>query len=103
MSKAILRGGFLHFRGFPMPELTTEELEALLAKIAKRAARDALEELGLSHETAAEDMREIKGLLDAWRDTKRSFWKSVRTMIGHAAAVAVLAGLALYAKDWVQK
>lgn len=86
-----------------MPELTTEELEALLAKIAKRAAREALEEMGLAHETAAEDMREIRGLLDAWRDTKRSFRQSVTTMLGHAFAVAVLAGLALYAKDWVSK
>lgn len=86
-----------------MPELSTEELEALLAKVAKRAAREALREMGLDHETAAEDMREIRGLLDAWRDTKRSFWKSVTTMLGHAFAVAILAGLALYAKDWVQK
>ena len=46
-----------------MPELSTEELEALLAKIAKRAAREALEEMGLSHETAAEDMREIRGFV----------------------------------------
>lgn len=86
-----------------MPELTTEELEALMAKIAKRAAREALEEMGLSHETAAEDMREIRGLLDAWRDTKRTIRQSVVGVVSKAFAVAVLAGLALYAKDWVQK
>ncbi|MEN9763512.1 MAG: hypothetical protein RI906_3338 [Pseudomonadota bacterium] len=86
-----------------MPELTTEELETLLARIAKRAAKEALEEMGLAEETAAEDMREIRGLLDAWRDTKRSFRKSLTTMIGHAFAVALLAGLALYAKDWMAR
>lgn len=86
-----------------MPELSPDELDALLAKVAQRAVRDVLKELGLEETTAAADMREIRGLLEAWRDTKRSFWKSIRTMIGHAAAVAVLAGLALWAKDWVQK
>lgn len=86
-----------------MPELTPDELDELFARIAKRAAQEALEEIGLSRETAAEDMRELRGLLDAWRDTKRSFRQSLVNIIGHAFAVAVLAGLALYFKEWVQK
>lgn len=86
-----------------MPELTPDELDALLEKIAKRAVKDMLKELGLESETAASDMREIRSLLDAWRDTKRTIRQSVVGVISKAFAGLVLVALAFYAKDWVQK
>ena len=86
-----------------MPELTADELDALLEKVARRAVKDVLKELGLEQETAAEDMREIRGLLDAWRDTKRTVRQSVVSVISKAFAGLVLVALAFYAKDWVQK
>lgn len=86
-----------------MPELSPDELDALLEKIAKRAVKDMLKELGLESETAASDMREIRSLLDAWRDTKRTIRQSVVGVISKAFAGLVLVALAFYAKDWVQK
>lgn len=86
-----------------MPELTADELDALLERVAKRAVKDVLKELGLEQETAAEDMREIRGLLDAWRDTKRTVRQSVVSVISKAFAGLVLVALAFYAKDWVNK
>ena len=86
-----------------MPELTPDELDALLEKVAKRAVKDVLKELGLEQETAAEDMREIRGLLDAWRDTKRTVRQSIVSVISKAFAGLVLVALAFYAKDWVNK
>lgn len=86
-----------------MPELTPDELDALLDKVARRAVKDILRELGLEAETAADDMREIRGLLEAWRDTKRTIRQSVVGVISKAFAGLVLVALAFYAKDWVQK
>lgn len=86
-----------------MPELSPDELDALLERVAKRAVKDVLKELGLEQETAAEDMREIRGLLDAWRDTKRTVRQSVVSVISKAFAGLVLVALAFYAKDWVQR
>lgn len=86
-----------------MPELTPDELEALLNKVAKRAVKEAMRELGLEEATAAEDMRELRGLLDAWRDTKRTIRQSIVGMISKAFMGLVLVALAFYAKDWVQK
>jgi len=86
-----------------MPELTPDELEALLNKVAKRAVKEAMRELGLEEATAAEDMRELRGLLDAWRDTKRTIRQSIVGLISKAFAGLVLVALAFYAKDWVNK
>ncbi len=86
-----------------MPELTPDELDALLARVAQRAVRDVLKELGLEEETAAQDMREIRGLLEAWRDTKRTIWGTV-VKIGTGSLLAFIAGAMWMAfKDGVQK
>lgn len=59
-----------------MDTLTPEKLEAMLDRAAKRGAKQALQELGLSDETAAVDIREIRSLLDTWRDTRKSIWNT---------------------------
>lgn len=56
--------------------LTLEELEAMLDRAAKRGAQKVLLELGLSDESAAVDMREIRSLLDTWRQTRQSIWNT---------------------------
>lgn len=86
-----------------MPDLTADELDALLERVARRAVKDVLKELGLEADTAAEDMREIRSLLDAWRDTKRTVRQSIVGVLSKAFAGLVLVSLAFYAKDWVQK
>jgi hypothetical protein len=57
-------------------KLTTEELEDMLDRSAKRGAKLVLRELGLHDETAAVDIREIRGLLDTWRQTRLSIWNT---------------------------
>ncbi len=56
--------------------LTPEELEAMLDRAAKRGARQALAAIGLHDENAAVDVREMRSLLEAWRDTRRSIWNT---------------------------
>ena len=64
--------------GLTMSEikLTTEELEDMLDRSAKRGAKLVLRELGLHDETAAVDIREIRSLLDTWRQTRLSIWNT---------------------------
>ena len=53
-------------------KLSPEELEAMLDRSAKRA----LESIGLTDENAAKDLQELRSLLDAWRDTRKSIWNT---------------------------
>lgn len=56
--------------------LTPEELEAMLDRAARRGAKEVLHQLGLHDESAAEDLREMRSLLDTWKDTRRSIWNT---------------------------
>ena len=71
-------------------KLTSEELEAILDRAAKRGAAEALRELGLQDDDAASDLREMRSLLDAWRLTKKSIWSTTVKM----GTVAVLTFIA---------
>ena len=56
-------------------ELVT--LRAIAEEAGELGATRALARLGLADERAARDMAELRELLAAWRDAKRSAWKSV--------------------------
>jgi len=60
-----------------MVVLDTDRLEAMLERAAKRGARDALESIGMHDHNALKDVQELRGLLDAWRGTKNTIWKTV--------------------------
>jgi len=57
--------------------LTSEEVEDMLDRAARRGAKEALRSIGLLDEDAQKDIIEIRGLLEAWRDTRRSIWSTV--------------------------
>jgi hypothetical protein len=57
-------------------KLTVDEIEDMLDRSAKRGAKLVLRELGLQDETAAVDIREIRSLLDTWRQTRQSIWNT---------------------------
>lgn len=56
--------------------ITPEELEAMLDRAAKRGAKEALAELGLHDGSASQDMNDLRGLLAAWRDTRKTMWQT---------------------------
>ena len=70
--------------------ISAEELEDMLDRAAKKGASEALRELGLQDDSAANDIREMRGLLDAWRLTKKSIWATTVKM----GTVAVLTFIA---------
>lgn len=73
-----------------MADLTQEQIEEMLDKAAKKGAIQALRELGLQDDNAANDIREMRGLLDAWRLTKRSIW-STTVKMGTVAIITFIA------------
>lgn len=72
-------------------KLTHEELEAMLDRAARRGAKEALTSIGLLDEDAHRDISEMRSLLDAWRDTRKSFWTTV-VRVSTAALLAFIAG-----------
>lgn len=70
--------------------VTPEELEAMLDRAAKKGATEALRSLGLQDEDAANDIRDMRGLLDAWRLTKKSIW-STTVKMGTVAMLTFIA------------
>jgi hypothetical protein len=51
-------------------------LRALMQAAGEAGAEHALERLGLADESARDDVRELRELLGAWRDAKKSAWKA---------------------------
>ena len=76
--------------------LTPEELEDMLDRAARRGAREALKSLGLNDEDAHKDLHEMRTLLEAYRDTKKSIWNTVVRI----STVALLSFIA--ASVWMQ-
>lgn len=76
--------------------MTDAELQLLLDKAAQRGASEALKKLGLSDETAYQDLMELRTLLDSWRGTK----KTIRNTIVQFLTTAVLS--AIVAVVWMQ-
>jgi len=76
--------------------LTAEELEAMLDRAARRGAREALKSLGLQDEEAHKDIVEMRNLLEAFRDTKKSIWNTAVKI----STVALLSFIA--ASVWMQ-
>lgn len=76
--------------------LTDAQLRQMLAEAAEDGARRALREVGLADDDAAADVRELRSLLDAWRDAKRTAWQSVVKAATTVILIVMLAGLAVY-------
>ena len=76
--------------------LTPEELEDMLDRAARRGAREALKSLGLQDDDAHKDLHEMRTLLEAYRDTKKSIWSTVVRI----STVALLSFIA--ASVWMQ-
>ena len=72
-------------------KLSPDELEAMLDRSARRGSKAALEAVGLCDENAAGDIREIRSLLDSWRDTRKSVWNTT-VRIATVALLTFIAG-----------
>ena len=71
-------------------KLTHDELEDMLDRAARRGAKEALRSIGLLDDDAHKDIIEMRSLLEAWRDTRKSIWSTVTKLV----TVAVLTFIA---------
>ena len=71
------------------------ELQGLLEQASETGARRALARLGLDDASAAKDMGELRELLSAWRDAKRSARKAAIGWIVRMVLALLLIGLAV--------
>ena len=57
--------------------ISHDELEAMLDRAARRGAQEALRSIGLLDDDAHRDITEMRSLIEAWRDTRKSIWTTV--------------------------
>ena len=70
-------------------------LRAIAEEAGELGATRALARLGLSDERARGDVAELRELLGAWRDAKRSAWQAALGWVGRWATALLLAALAV--------
>jgi hypothetical protein len=58
-------------------KLSPEEIEDMLDRAARRGAKEALRSIGLLDDDAQRDITEMRSLLEAWRDTRKSIWSTI--------------------------
>ena len=75
-----------------MLTLPQEEFEDMLERAAERGARHALSEVGLDGEDAAQDIRELRNLLDAFNEAKRTAGLTMVKMLVTGLVMALMAG-----------
>jgi hypothetical protein len=81
--------------------LSRDDFEVVLKRAAEAGARKALSDIGLHDECAATDVREIRSLLDSWRDAKKTALQSVVSLLTKGAMIALAIGLWYQVKNKV--
>ena len=68
------------------------DFEQMLERAAERGARHALHEVGLDGEDAAHDIRELRNLLDAFNQAKKTAGLTIIKLVITAMVMALLTG-----------
>jgi hypothetical protein len=82
--------------------LRKEDFDDLLDRAAdrgaERGAERCLAHLGLENGHAARDIRELRDLLEAWRDARRTAWQTTIKVATTGILAALLVGAAIKLK-----
>lgn len=81
-----------------MVSMPRDEFEELLERAAERGARHALSDVGLDGPEAARDIQELRGLLDAFNEAKKTAGLTIVKMLVTGLVMALLAGAFLKLK-----
>ena len=68
-------------------------LRAIVEEACELGAVRALARMGLDDASAAEDMRDLRELLGAWRDARRSAWRAVIDWVVRGLLALLLIGI----------
>ena len=75
-----------------------ELLERAAERGAERGAERCLAHLGLENGSAAKDIHELRDLLEAWRDARRTAWQTTIKVLTTGLLAALLVGAAIKLK-----
>ena len=78
--------------------ITHDELEAMLDRAARRGAKEALRSIGLLDDDAHRDITEMRSLIEAWRDTRKSIWTTA-IKVTTVAVLTFIAGAVWMSMD----
>jgi len=75
-----------------------EDFDELLSRAAERGAERVLAHLGLENGRVARDIGELRSLLEAWRDARRTAWQTTVKVVTTGILAALLVGAAIKLK-----
>lgn len=75
-----------------------EDFDEMLNSAAQRGAERCLAHLGLENGSAAKDIRDLRDLLEAWRDARRTAWRTAIRVITTGVLAVLLVGTAIKLK-----
>ena len=78
--------------------LRPEDLDELLIRAAEKGAERALAALGLENGHAAKDIRDLRGLIEAWRQARQTAWQTLSKLLTTGILVALIVGASIKLK-----
>jgi hypothetical protein len=78
--------------------LRPEDLDELLIRAAEKGAERALAALGLENGHAAKDIRDLRGLIEAWRQARQTAWQTLIKLLTTGILVALIVGASIKLK-----
>ncbi len=75
-----------------MVTMPYDDFEQMLERAAERGARHALHEVGLDGADAAHDIRELRNLLDAFNEAKKTAGLTIVKMLVTGLVLALMTG-----------
>ena len=82
----------------PVLSLRAEDLDDWLTRAAERGAERCLAHLGLENGHAARDIRELRDLLEAWREARHTAWQTIIKVATTGLLAVILVGAAIKLK-----
>ncbi len=78
--------------------LRPDDLDELLTRAAGKGAERALAALGLENGHAAKDIRDLRGLIEAWRQARQTAWQTLIKLLTTGVLVALIVGASIKLK-----
>lgn len=78
--------------------ISDAELKEMLREAAEWGAKRALADIGLHDDEAGTDVKELRGLLETWRDAKKTAFKTTVSWLTKGFLILIIGGVWFYAK-----
>jgi hypothetical protein len=77
--------------------ISDEELKTMLREAAEWGAKRALADIGLHDDDAGSDVKELRGLLETWRDAKRTAFRTAISWLTKGFLIMMIGSVWFYA------